>query len=514
LLFVRDFADTEPRALAGTDGATGPFFKPDGRWIGFFADGKLKKVTVAGTGLQELADAPFSMGGTWSADDTIYFAPRNITGLWKVPASGGPAVELSTLDREQGEISHRWPFVLPDGRSLLFSVWSGPGSDEHWIERLTLGDGARKVLVRNVDGPPLAVGGFLINGGRLDNPQALPWQSSQDDLTGVEPTDLPFTAQPGGEGATAYSVSGEGTFAYIEGTRQAGRVVWIDLSGGTDPLPLPERAYAAVAISPDGRQAALHIGSGTQEIWLYDFITQTLAPLVTTGGSSQAPLWSADGRYVIYRGTRSGFRNLFRQAVDGSQAEERLTTKVEVVQTPMSVSPDGRWLIYGETGTDANGGADLWKLSLDGDPAPTRLVATSASENFGRVSPNGRWLAYVSDVSGRPEVWVQPFEEGGSRRQVSREGGVAPLWSRDGRDLLFTALDGIMSVPVSEETFGAPRLRVAGRYVPSQNSNTNYDIAPDGRILHIVPTHPARAVTRIEIILNGLELLQRPGGGR
>jgi dipeptidyl aminopeptidase/acylaminoacyl peptidase len=178
------------------------------------------------------------------------------------------------------------------------------------------------------------------------------------------------------------------------------------------------------------------------------------------------------------------------------------------------VTSDGKWLIYSEVGESTSGGGDLWKVPLDGEGEPSPLVATAAFENSGRVSPNGRWLAFVSDVSGRDEVWVQPFEGAGARRQISRQGGASPLWSRDSRELLFTASDGIMTVPVSGETFGTPRLLVAGRFVESENSNTNYDVASDGRILHIVPTRPAGAITRIEIILNGLELLTPPGGDR
>jgi eukaryotic-like serine/threonine-protein kinase len=510
-LFVRDFADPEPRALPGTDGAESPFFKPDGRWIGFFAQGRLKKITVAGTALQELADAPFSRGGTWSVDDTIYFAPENISGLWKVPASGGRAVAVTKLDQGAGEVSHRWPTVLPDGRSLLFCAWTGPGPDEHRIERLTLDDGTRQVLVRNVEGPASVVGGFLIDGGRVDSPQALPWPPSRGDLTGIEPIELPFASQAEGEGASAYAVSTGGTFAYLQAVRQTGHVVWIDRTGRIDPLPLPERPYVAAAISPDGRRAALHISSGTKEIWLYDFASQTLTPLVTTGGSSQAPLWSADGKYVFYRGTRSGHRNLFRKAADGVGAEEPVTTKAGVVQTPQSVTSDGKWLIYQETGQGTSGAADIWRLPLDGQGTPNRIIATSAYERFARVSPDSRWIAYASDVSGRDEVWVQPFEGTGARRQISRNGGVAPLWSRDGRELFFTAPDAIMTVPASGETFGTPRELFAGRFVPSENSNTNYDIARDGRFLLIVPTHPAKPITRIEVILNGLELLRRPG---
>ncbi len=344
-LFVRELAEAEPRALAGTDAGYGPFFRPDGQWIGFFAEGKLKKVAVTGTGLEELAGATFGRGATWSADDTIYFTPGNITGLWKVPASGGPAAEVTSLDRERGEISHRWPSVAADGRSVLFSVWNGPGPDEHWIEHLSLGDGTRTVLARNVEGPAATVGGFLITGGRLDSPQAVPWRGPQDDLTGVAPIDLPFSAQSEGEGAAAYSVSRDGTFAYVNVARQTGRLAWIDRTGRTEVLPVPEGPYVAAALSPDGRQAALHVSSGTKEIWLYDFATETLVPLVNTGGSSQAPLWSADGQYVIYRGTRSGFRNLFRKAADGFGS--RTTADNEGRRQSDAGVSDLRWQVAG-----------------------------------------------------------------------------------------------------------------------------------------------------------------------
>jgi serine/threonine protein kinase/Tol biopolymer transport system component len=505
-LYVREMGATEPRALPGTDGAESPFFKPDGRWIGFFAAGKLKKMTVAGTALQDLADAPGPRGGAWSADDTIYFAPGNITGLRKVAAAGGPDSEVTTLDRSRGEISHRWPTVSADGRTLLFSVWTGPGFDEHWIDRLTLADGKRQMLARNVNGPALAVGGFLVNGGRMGGLQALPWPAA--DSTGVEPIQVPLAVRDASEGASTFAVSPGGTFAYVPAGSTSARVVWIDRGGARTQVSLPERRFAAAAISPDGLHAALQVSSGVEEIWLYDFATQTLTPIVTTGGSSQAPVWSADGKYVYYRGTRSGFRNLFRKAIDGASGEERLTTKPDVSQTPYSITPDGKWLVYGELGKGVSGDGDLWKLPLDSDAAPSPIIATPAAEKAARVSPDGRWIAYVSDVSGRDEVWVQSFAEGGARRQISREGGVSPLWSRDGKELIFTGPDALMTVAVAGDTFGVPRERAAGRFVGAQNSNTNYDIARDGRVLELVPSQPAKAITRIEIVLNGLELLQ------
>jgi serine/threonine-protein kinase len=514
-LFIREFAESEPRALPGTEGGRTPFYSPDSRWIGFFAQGKLKKITVGGTGLQELADAADSRGGAWHPDDTIYFSPVNTSGLWKVSASGGKPVEFTQPDRAAGEITHRWPTVVAGGQSLLFTVWTGPGPDEHRIERLTLADRRRTVLVQNAESRASAVGGFLVYAGRSDSLLAVPWQPTQEDIRNVEPVVLPFEAQIENEGVSAYAVSDNGTFAYVQGnaSRRAARVVWVDRAGKATALPLPEKDYIGVVISPDGNRAVVQIKSGVDELWMYEFATQSMTPFTTTGGSSQAPVWSHDGRYVIYRGTRAGYRNLFRRAADGTGGEERLTTKLDVIQTPTSVSADGKWVVFMESGQTAAGGADLFTVALDGgDPTPRPVVATPALETNGQVSPDGRWIAYESTLSGRSEIWVQPLATAGPRQQVSRDGGSQARWSRDGRELIFTALNAIMAigVPATGSTFTAPRLLFEGRFRPPANGNTNYDIARDGRLLHVQQVQPNTPVRRIEVLLNGLAALKTP----
>jgi Tol biopolymer transport system component len=237
-----------------------------------------------------------------------------------------------------------------------------------------------------------------------------------------------------------------------------------------------------------------------------------LTPIGNGAGSSQAPLWTVDGARVIYRGTRLGFRNLYWRAVDGSGDEDRLTTKPDVIQTPTSVSPDGRWLVFNETGADEAGGVGIWVMPLDGDRTPRHLFPAPAGESDGQLSPDGKWVAYQAAVSTRQEIYVAPFPGPGARRQVSTEGGTEPLWSRDGRELFFQSRAKLMGVTVTlGEAFSAsaPRVVHEGRSIKSTNGNTSWSVTPDGeRFLRIQQVEPERAVTHVELVLNWFSELQ------
>jgi serine/threonine-protein kinase len=509
-LFVHDFSSAETRALEGTEGARSPFFNTDGRWIGFFANGKLKKITVGGTTLREIAEAPDARGGSWGVDDNIYFAPTNTSGLWKVPAGGGAATQLTTLDPAAAEISHRNPYALPDGKALLFMVWTGPGSDEHRIEYLSIADGRRQLVVRNADGPITVAGGRIVYAGRQDSLLSAPWNPARPSLEGVEPQVLPFRAQLDNEGAAAFAGSEDGTFVHLLGAdnRRLARVVWIDRAGKTEPLPLPERDYVSAAISPDGTRAAIHNRGGTEEIWIFDFRTKSFTPLATTGGSSQAPVWTIDSKSIVYRGTRKGSRNLFIRAADGSGEEQRLTTRAGGIQTPVCVTPDGKFVIFVESGPHAKAGAsDLLKVALEGAHEITPVVATDAPETAGQVSPDGRWIAFDLPVNGLFEIWVKPFDSSatsGAMRQISRNGGTGIRWSRDGRELFYTVPNGMMAITVNGDAFSQPRLLFEGRYRVASNANSNYDVAKDGRFLHVQPVQPTIVPNRVEVVLNGI----------
>jgi serine/threonine-protein kinase len=506
-LYLRALEDLEPKALAGTDGPRSPFFSPDGQWIAFFSQGKLKKVAVGGTAVEVICDcAPDARGGTWGPDGNIYFTPTNIAGLWKIPATGGSATELTHLDSARGEISHRWPSALADGTTLLFTVWTGPGPDERQIVAQSLATGERRVVVHGGDKAEYVAGHLVY--ARLDDLFAIAWRPSDTKVDGGAPVLMREHARQENEGAGAYDVSSNGTLAALPGgaVRYAQRLVWVDRAGKVEPLPLPDRDYESVWISPNGLQAIVQIREGAMGLWLYDFARHTLTPLATTGGSSQAGGWTPDGRRVIYRATRNGARNLFWRAADGTGDEHRLTSS-DTVQSPGSVTPDGRWLIFHETG-GAAGAGQIEILPLDtGRPETPKVLVGKGAAN-GQISPDGRWLAYQLLLAGRNEVYVQPFPGPGPRIQVSTDGGLDALWSHDGRELFYLSGDRLMAVDVSTSpTFsaGTPRVLVQGRYRPSPNSKTAWDVSSDGRrFLRIQQTEPERPLNRIDVALNWL----------
>jgi WD40 repeat protein len=379
---------------------------------------------------------------------------------------------------------------------------TGPGSEEQRIEHLSIADGTRQVVIQNANGPAAVVNGRLVYSGRRDSLLSAPWNPSRPGLQGVEPKALPFHAQFDNEGVAAFAVSENGTLVRLAGSpsRRLARVVWIDKSGSIEPLPVPERDYVSAAISPDGTRAAIQMRADKEEIWIYDFETRSFTPFTTPAGSSQAAVWTIDSKYLVYRATRQGSRSLYRKAVDGGN-EEALTKHPGGIQTPMTATPDGKWVLFVQGGT---GGFDIWKAALAPSHQTESVIATSADEVGPQVSPDGRWLAFDSTVSRRFEVWVQPFgSPDASMRQLSRDGGTSARWSRDGRELYFMAADA-MVVTVNGGAFSPPRVFASGRFRASANSNANYDVARDGRLLHVMSIEPAKAATRIEVVLNGV----------
>jgi len=321
-------------------------------------------------------------------------------------------------------------------------------------------------------------------------------------LLGIQVADV-------GEGP-AYSVSDSGVLAYISGNHQyERRLVWVDRHGNSEPLPVPLRGYVNPAIAPNGRNAAVDIIGPTYGIWIYDFARTTLTPL-TSGGSSQAPSWAPDGQHIAYRATRAGFRNLFWKASDGNGDEERLSTS-ENIHTPASWSPDGKRLVFVESNPATSG--DILVLPLDGDRKPQVFLKTPFSEQSPHVSPNGHWLAYSSNESSGFEIYVRPFPGPGAKLQISTNGGTEPIWSRDGRELFYINGDKMMAVDVSAKptlTAGPPHLLFTGRFLPSTNAVSAYDVSLDGRrFLKVQSTEADETASRIDIVINWFQELKQ-----
>jgi serine/threonine-protein kinase len=507
-IYLRALNSLEAKPVAGTEGALSAFFSPDNQWIGFFAQNKLKTVSVSGGVPHVLSDTSNGVGGCWGPDDTIYFASSASSGISKIPASGGSPQPVTTLDRSKGEVSHRWPQILPGGKALLFTTWTGPGWDERHVHLHILGSGERRVLLRG------ASTGRYVSSGQLVYTRAGELLTTSFDLARLEvpaTPPVPLGLQVREESQAAeFAVSDNGVLAYVAGNPQGyvSKLVTVDRKGTIEPLPAPPQPYNDPAISPDGRQAAVIIRGGTHGLWIYDFSRATLTPL-TTKGSAQDPFWTPDGKRVVYRLTASGYRNLFWRPADASGDEEPLTTG-EALDTVGSVSPDGQWLAFTRTGVAGQGN---WLLPLSGDRKPQAFPKTISTELNPHFSPDGRWLAYSSNESGRSEIYARRFPDGGGKSQVSTQGGSAPVWSRDGRELFYRSGDKMMAVDIrTQPDFapGAPRLLFEARFPMSTTSVSGYDVFPDGRrFLFPQRVEPEQAATQVNVVINWFEDVKR-----
>jgi eukaryotic-like serine/threonine-protein kinase len=504
-LFIRPLDSQEAKPLPGTEGAESPFFSPDGEWIGFFAGGKLKKVSVAGGTALPLCDSGGVGGATWGSDNTIVFSSSAASGLLRVSAAGGKPDILTNADRTKGECSHRWPEFLPGGKALLFTVMTGPGWDEYQIEALRLDTGEKRIVLRGGHTGRFVPTGHLVY-YRAGTLLAVRFDPVRLEVIGS----VPKTVTEGVRESTTitgaeYSLSATGSLAYVPTIRQFDRrLLWVDRKGTIQPLPAPLRNYWSTSISPDGRRAAIVIMSGTYDIWIYDMERGTLSRFTTEGGSNQTPLWTPDGKHLTYQGYRAGLRNIFRKTADGTGDEERLTTG-ENSQSPASWTPDGKWLAYYDASPTTSN--DIWMLRLDGERKREPFLRTPFNESSARFSPDGRWLAYQSNESGRFEIYLQPFPGPGGKWPISTEGGTTPRWAHNGNELFYRNGNKMMAVDIKTEptfTAGKPRLLFEGQFEAS------YDVSQDGqRFFMIQFVELERPATQINLALNWLEELKR-----
>ena len=452
-------------------------------------DGIHKVAITGGPSFRVASTDGNAVGATWGPDDTIIFSTGNLaTGLQRVSAAGGTAEVLTRPDRAQGEADHVWPEILPGGHAVLFTITSQTGGlDSAQVAVRDLRTGTQKVLVRGGSRGHYVATGHLVYvaAGTL---HAIRFDPNRLETQGTAVPVLPQLAVTG-NGAGDFAVAADGTLVYVNAPGSLGAtertLVWVDRMGKEEPVGTPPRAYEHPRLSPDGTRVAIYSADQENDIWIWDLGRATLTRLTFDPGQDKFPLWTPNGRRIIFSSNRGiGQPNLWSQAADGTGAAERLTTNSHA-QFLNGITPDGTAVLYNET-TETMG-RDLLKVELDGSHRVTPLLQTKFDERNGVVSPDGRWLAYESDNSGSFEIYVRPFPNvGGGQWQVSTAGGRQPLWARSGKELFYIGADGtLLRVPVeaSGGTWhaGAPVKLLEGRYYTGTGSGRAYDVSPDGR---------------------------------
>jgi len=518
-LFTRPLDQPKAMELAGTEGAKVPFFSPDGQWVAFFGEGKLKKVSVRGgpaTVLCERCGSALLNGASWGEDGNI-IAVLDVT-LSRIPVAGGTPTRLTELS--PGEFVHRWPQVLPGGKAVLFSAYTSmTGLEGASIEVMSLGDRRRKTLLRGGTWGRYLPSGYLvyINKGKL---LALPFDLNRLEVRGTPVPVLEGIAYSTATGSAQIDFSRNGTVVYRSSRAGGGLVTmqWVDRLGTTRALlPVPGN-YLSPAVSPDGNRLAL---TSEGDIWVYESQRGDMTRL-TFGSGFGNPIWSADGRYVVFRAARG----MFWIRANGTGNPQPLTQSKNQ-QTPWSFTADGKRLAFVEVNPE--GRADIWTVPVENDGSgllagkPEVFLQTRFDERAPSFSPDGRWLAYASNESGSYQVYVRAFPDKGVEWRVSTSGGMQSFWSHTGRELFFRnnnyqAMVAPYTVQGDSLRLDKPRLW-SERVFARADTTRNFDLAPDGkRIVALMPAEDPegqKPQNHVIFLLNFFDELHRlvPLGG-
>jgi Tol biopolymer transport system component/tRNA A-37 threonylcarbamoyl transferase component Bud32 len=509
-LYVRPLHETGARALPDSDGAMYPFWSPDSRHLGFFADRKLRRVPVTGGGGPPLTlcSAPLGKGGSWSPEGIIVFAPSDGRGLSRVSDAGGEPVPLTRLDATRKDDSHRHPRFLPDGRHFLFLARLA-GTTEHAVVVGSLDGGETKELLRSPVAAEYASGHLLfVREGRL---MAQPFDPRRLEFAG-EPFPVAeyvrlVAAGPGSTALGVFSASQTGLLAYQAGwSSSRHRLVWRDRDGRETGRLGNETYYYEVKVSPRGDRAAVTLSEsagGAADVWIYDIARNIRTRLTFSPEDESGTTWHPDSASVIYASGHHGSYGLLRRAVDGSEPEEVLHESSGPAY-PCAVSPDGSLLAVNRQDTETDW--DVWMLPLEGEREPYPFVRTPFHEAHGVFSPDGRWLAYQSWESGRPEVYVTPFPGAGREWQISNAGGRWPEWRQDGKELFYEAGDG-MVMAVTIESRGDSLVAGTPQSLFPLEPHANYphySPAPDGQRFLTIESVDAPAARPLTVLVNWL----------
>jgi Tol biopolymer transport system component/predicted Ser/Thr protein kinase len=458
-LWIRPLDSSDAKEIPGTDTATYPFWAPDSQSVAFFGAGKLKRVRVTGGAVEEVCNAPIGRGGAWNNDGVIVFAPAAGSGLQQVAASGGEPKALTQLDTARQETEHRWPQFLPDGQRFFYWILSGNAENRGiYVSSLSDPNQRIRIVATNFRAEYVpALGGATAR---------LLWMRGESLVAQrFDPTALRLDGEPrpisdlvgtGALGFAHFSVSTNGVLVYGVGPLGKREIEWRDRQG----MVLQKEGLAGVFYSPrfspdDSRLALARVEPPNTDIWLHEFSRKVMTRLTVEPGFDNYPVWSPDGRKLVCSSSRGGPRNLYLRPAGGGGSEERLTESPHP-HYPFDWSRDGRYVVYTEVHPTTAG--DIWLIQLQGagNKAKTEpFLVTPFDETNGRLSPDGKWIAYSSNESGRYEIYVQAFPATGVKSLVSSNSGTHPVWRGDGRELFYVAADGrLMTVEVKVESGG------------------------------------------------------------
>ncbi len=506
-LFLRDLDKLENVELPGTDGARNPFFSPDERWVGFFSANRLYKVAVEGGAPQLVSENSLDdMGASWGTDNTIVFALYG-TGLSRVAADGGQPEAITTLEHEAGEIQHRWPQILPGGRDVLFTSATDKGSR---VGLVSLDTGKRSV----VSGLGDVLRAVYLPSGVLVYAQAGGLMAVRFDVQEAQPLGDPVLVLKGlasvpDQGNAYFALADNATLAYLPGTPSGNlELVWVDRQGQAESAVDDLQGYGYPQLTPQDNQLVVTVGSeiGIRALWIYDLQRGSRAVLSMEGSASNAAL-SPDGERVYFSSNLTGSWNLYHAPLDASSPPQMLLDR-ENEQWAGSWSPDGQAFAFYDVRPES--GRDIYVLSA-GQTEPEPFIVTPFNERAPRFSPDSRWLAYVSNESGRDEVYVESFPVRGRKWTISSNGGAEPRWSRDGSELFYRQGNQMLAVDVeSGDSFSASRPHVLfeGHFDSSVAGNPNYDVSSDGERFLMIRRSGEAVPNTINVVLNWSEDLE------
>jgi serine/threonine-protein kinase len=502
-LFRRALDGMQSEPVPGTENAAGPFFSPDGAWLGFDGDGVLQKISLAGGSPVTICQAPGGANASWGGD-TIVFSTGTGRVLNRVPAGGGTPEPLTALDTAAGDLAHTFPHVMPEGNAALFTIVRA--SDRYvaavrFEGRPSTGSGPHAVRIITVGSQPRYLPSGHLLFARNDTLWAAPFDEARLAMTG-EPVPIVERMDTSG-GAAHFAASADGSLMYAPRRDEVRdrRLVWLDRHGIETALPFESKGYTRAALSPDGQRVALALSEqDNTDIWIGHLQHGTLVRITRDPTTETAPLWMPDGKTIVYRSDRDG-GGLFVQAIDGGKAE-RLTSSGDRLHTPHGMSPDGRTLLFTEFRSYAE--QSIQAVTVGAREAPRPILTGAFAQLRPQVSPDGRWLAYQSDESGRFEVYVRPYPDvHAGRWQLSAAGGTSPRWSHDGRELFY--YDGhalvVATLAISDRVAARAHRRLFAYSPFSGRLGPDFDVTPDGPRVLMIRSNDDTPATRLQLVL-------------